>query len=64
VYLSSASSYKVITCVSSEGMKPTVGRDQTAGRVGFATGAPLRRLLHAAIEVAARTYRRAFRTAR
>ncbi|WP_399098086.1 hypothetical protein [Streptomyces sp. 11x1] len=45
-------------------MKPTVGPDQTAGRVGFATGAPLRRLLHAAIEVAARTYRRAFRTAR
>ncbi|WP_309059127.1 helix-turn-helix domain-containing protein [Streptomyces sp.] len=38
--------------------------DQIAGRVGFATGASLRRHLHAAIGVSPQAYRRTFRTVR
>jgi transcriptional regulator GlxA family with amidase domain len=37
--------------------------DQIAGRVGFATGASLRRHLHAAIGVSPQAYRRTFRAA-
>ncbi|MGC3001162.1 GlxA family transcriptional regulator [Streptomyces sp. G35A] len=37
--------------------------DQIAGLVGFATGASLRRHLHAAVGVTPQTYRRTFRTA-
>ncbi|GAA4789123.1 GlxA family transcriptional regulator [Streptomyces ziwulingensis] len=37
--------------------------DQVAGRVGFATGASLRRHLHASIGVSPQTYRRTFQSA-
>ncbi|MFF9060667.1 GlxA family transcriptional regulator [Streptomyces sp. NPDC014882] len=41
-----------------------LGVDQIAGRVGFATGASLRRHLHAAIGVSPQAYRRTFQAAR